>query len=69
MDSNPCVTRWGMKKLGRKKTGTKVVHKNLSQGYDKVKHLIMKNQHFCYVRIEAKFGQDQILEKRYLRKS
>ena len=50
-DSNPCTTRCIMKKLGRKKTRTKGVHKNVRQGYNKVKLHIMKNLHLCYVNL------------------
>ena len=45
LDSNLCATIWRMKKLGSKKTRTKVVHKNVSQGYNKVKSHILKNLH------------------------
>ena len=31
-----------------------VVHKNVSQGYNKVNLHIMKNLHFCYVSIHTK---------------
>ena len=34
---------------------TKVAHKNVSQGHDKVKLLVIKNLHLCYVSIHTKF--------------
>ena len=43
MDSNPCTTSCIIKKLGRKKTKTKVVHNNVSQGYNRVQPHIMKH--------------------------
>ena len=61
MDSNLCATSCIMKELGRKKTLTKGVHKNISQGYNKINCHIMKNLHLCcYVSIHTKFGQDPI---------
>ena len=55
MDSNPCGIRCILKKLGIKKTRTKVVHKNVSQGYIKAKRHIMKNSQLSYVSIQPNF--------------
>ena len=55
MDSNPCVTRCIMNKLGRKKTRKKVFNKNISQVYIKVKRHIMKNSQLSYVSIQPNF--------------
>ena len=60
MDSNPCTTRCIMKKLGRKKNRTKLVHKNVSQGYDKVKRHIMKDLHLCSYQIRSDFKEKDI---------
>ena len=62
MDSNPCATRWRMKNLCRKKTRTKVVHKNVSQGYIKVKRHIMKNLQLSFVSVYTKLYK--ILKKK-----
>ena len=50
MYSNPCIAKCILKKLGRK-----VVNKNVSQGYIKVKRDIMKNSQLSYVSIQPNF--------------